>query len=208
VKIISIPSSGLVYSSNVYLVLGEWNRIEDLNTLVDVGSDSMTLDHLETIATGVGKKKVDQVVLTHCHYDHTILLPMIRERYNPTVYAFSSYLEGVDHVLEHGQCLRMGDSVFEVIHTPGHSEDSISLYNEQTGVLFVGDSPVIVRSEGGGYEEGFVKAMKDICRRNVKKIYFGHGDPIHHGAQSLLRDSLNNIRDANRRIKQIMKEAL
>jgi glyoxylase-like metal-dependent hydrolase (beta-lactamase superfamily II) len=208
VKIISVPDSGCVYSSNVYLVLGEWNRIEDINTLVDVGSDPATLDHLEKIHAGVGKKKVEQVILTHCHYDHTILLPMIRERYNPMVYAFSPYLEGVDHVLEHGQRLRMGDREFEVIHIPGHSEDSISLFNEDDGVLFVGDSPVIIRSEGGGYEEGFVKAMKNICQRNVKEIYFGHGEPILQGAQGLLTGSLKNIRNANRRIKQVMEEAI
>lgn len=206
-KIISIPGNGHVYSSNVYLVLGEWKRIEDLNTLVDVGNDPAILDYLEKINTGLGKKKVEQVVLTHCHSDHTALLSLIRKQYNPTVYAFSPYLEGVDCVLKHGQRLRMGDREFEVIHTPGHSEDSITLFNEEDGVLFVGDSQVIVRSGGGGYEEGFVKAMKNICQRNVKEIYFGHGDPICQGAQSLLMDSLKNIRGANRKIKQVMKEA-
>jgi glyoxylase-like metal-dependent hydrolase (beta-lactamase superfamily II) len=102
----------------------------------------------------------------------------------------------------------MGDQEFEVIHTPGHSEDSISLFNEENGVLFVGDSQVIVRSGGGGYEEGFVKAMKNICQRNVKAIYFGHGEPILQGAQSLLMDSLKNIRSANRKFKQVMEEAI
>jgi len=207
VKIISVPGIGHVYSSNVYLVLGEWKRIEDINTLVDVGSDPSILDQLEIIPTGVGKKKVEQVVLTHCHSDHTALLSLIRERYHPTVFAFSAYLEGVDHVLEHGQRLLMGDRVFEVIHTPGHSEDSISLFNEDHGILFVGDAPVIVRSGGGGHEKGFVQAMKNICQRNVKEIYFGHGDPICQGAQSLLTDSLKNIREANREFKQVMKEA-
>jgi glyoxylase-like metal-dependent hydrolase (beta-lactamase superfamily II) len=208
VKIISVPDSGLVYSSNVYLVQGEWRRIEDINTLVDVGNDPAILDQLEKMNTGLGKKKVEQVVLTHCHSDHTGLLSLIRERYNPTVFAFSPYLEGVDHVLEHGQRLRMGDREYDVIHTPGHSEDSICLFNEEDGVLFVGDAQVIVRSGVGGYEEGFVQAMKNICQRNVKEIYFGHGDPICEGVQGLLTYSLKNIRAANRRTKQVMKEAV
>ncbi len=207
-KIISVPDSGLVYSSNVYLVQGEWKRIEDINTLVDVGNDPAILDQLEKMNTGLGKKKVEQVVLTHCHSDHTGLLSLIRERYNPTVFAFSPYLEGVDHVLEHGQRLRMGDREYDVIHTPGHSEDSICLFNEEDGILFVGDAQVIVRSGVGGYEEGFVQAMKNICQRNVKEIYFGHGDPICEGVQGLLTYSLKNIRAANRRTKQVMKEAV
>ena len=193
-KIISVQGAGRIYSSNVYLVLGDWNRIEDLNTLVDVGNDPAVLDQLEEMHTGVGKKKVEQVVLTHSHSDHTALLPLIRERYNPTVFAFSPYLDGVDHVLKHGQLLRMGDREFEVIHTPGHSDDSISLFNVEDGLLFVGDTPVIIRSQGGSYEEGFVQAMQNICHRNVKKIYFGHGEPICQGVQSLLAASLANIR--------------
>ncbi len=195
-KIISVQVSGRIYSSNVYLVLGDWNRIEDINTLVDVGSDPAILDRLEEMHTGVGKKKVEQVVLTHSHSDHTAMLPLIRERYKPTVSAFSPYLDGVDHVLKHGQRLQMGDREFEVIHTPGHSDDSISLFNEQDGVLFVGDTTIIIRSQDGSYEDGFIQAMQNICHRNVKKIYFGHGEPICQGVQSLLVASLANIRGA------------
>jgi glyoxylase-like metal-dependent hydrolase (beta-lactamase superfamily II) len=175
-----------------------------MNTLVDVGSDPAILDQLEGIHTGVGKKKVEQVVLTHSHSDHTALLPLIRERYNPAVFTFSPYLDGVHHLLRHGQRLRMGDREFEVIHTPGHSDDSISLFNEDDGVLFVGDTPVIVRSEEGAYEDCFIKAMEDICRRSVRKIYFGHGEMICEGAQSLLADSLRNIRATKRRLKQVI----
>jgi glyoxylase-like metal-dependent hydrolase (beta-lactamase superfamily II) len=201
VKIISVTGSGNIYSSNVYMVLGDWKRIEDINTLVDVGSDPVALDNIEATATGLGKKKVEQVVLTHCHSDHTALLSVIRERYKPVVYAFSPYLEGVDCVLKHGQRLRMGDRDFEVIHTPGHSEDSICLFNEDEGVLFVGDTQVIVRPGNAEYEERFVRAMEDICRRSVKEIYFGHGAPLCQGVQRMLWDSLRNIREANSRLK-------
>ena len=89
-KIIPVQGSGRIYSSNVYLVLGDWNRIEDINTLVDVGSDPAILDRLEEMHTGVGKKKVEQVVLTHSHSDHTAMLPLIRERYKPTVFCIFS----------------------------------------------------------------------------------------------------------------------
>jgi glyoxylase-like metal-dependent hydrolase (beta-lactamase superfamily II) len=196
VKIIPAQLSGRIYSSNVYLVLGDWNRIVDINTLVDVGGDPAIMDQLEEMHTGVGKKKVEQVVLTHSHSDHIAMLPLIRERYNPTVFAFSPYLDGVDHVLKHGQRLQMGDREFEVIHTPGHSDDSICLFNEEDGVLFVGDTAVIIRSQSGSYEDGFVQAMQNICHRNVKTIYFGHDEPISQGAQDLLMASLENIRGA------------
>ena len=201
-KIRRLENSGCIYSSNVYLIMGDWKRIADVNTLVDVGSDPDILDHLERINTGLGKEKIEQVVLTHSHPDHISLLPLIRERYHPTVFAFSSFMPGVDHVLEQGQHIWMGDRDFEVIHTPGHSIDSISLFNEDEGVLFVGDAPVVINSTDGGHEDGFVRALSDICQRSVIKIYFGHGDPILKGARSILTGSLANARKANGQMKQ------
>jgi len=205
VKIRRLENSGRIYSSNVYLIMGDWKRIADLNTLVDVGSDPAILDHLERINPGAGKRKIDQVVLTHSHFDHTSLLPMIRERYQPKVFAFSPFMTGIDHVLEQGQHIWIGDRDFEVIHIPGHSMDSIALFNEDEGVLFVGDSPVVVNSSDGGHEEGFVLALCDICQRNVNKIYFGHGDPILKEARSLLNGSLANARKANGQKKHAVR---
>jgi glyoxylase-like metal-dependent hydrolase (beta-lactamase superfamily II) len=186
-----LRTSGRIYSSNVYLILGDWKGLGDPNTLVDVGADPAVLDRLEELDTGLGKPKIERVVLTHSHSDHVALLP--------EVHAFSPYLDGVDHVLAPGEHLRLGDRDFEVIHTPGHSTDSICLFNEAEGVLFAGDSPVLTRSTDGGHEAGFVNALREICQRDVREIYFGHGAPVVEGVRSLLLDSLANVREPARR---------
>ena len=193
-KIIPILGNKNVYSSNVYMILGDWKHIGDMTTLVDVGNDPSIIDMIKTMNTGVGKHKVDQVILTHDHSDHTGILPLIKAAFHPKVYAFSQFMEGVDHILKHGDMLRMGDCDFEVLHTPGHSSDSICLYNKEHGDLFVGDTPVIIRSGGGAYENGFYQAMMDLCRRHIKTIYFGHGDPLVQNAQDVLRTSLKIVR--------------
>ena len=36
-RIVTLENSGEVYTSQVYLVLGDSSRLEDVNTLVDVG---------------------------------------------------------------------------------------------------------------------------------------------------------------------------
>ena len=69
-KVISLKRHPKAYSCNAYLVLGSWNRLEDMNTLVDVGIDGFVIDEIERISTGCGKKPVEQVVLTHGHFDH------------------------------------------------------------------------------------------------------------------------------------------
>ena len=70
-KIINLTENSTVYTSNVYLVLGSWNSLSDVNTLFDVGRDPNILEILNNTSTGFGKKRVEQVVLTHSHYDHT-----------------------------------------------------------------------------------------------------------------------------------------
>ncbi len=197
-KIIQIKGSDHVYTSNVFLILGDWKRIEDINTLVDVGSDPGIVHTIDQLNTGIGKNSVEQVIITHNHSDHTSILPLIRKTFNPKIYAFSQFLEGVDQVLKNGDKLRVGDRTCEIIHTPGHSSDSISLYIEEDEVLLVGDAPLVIRSVGGAYEDDFVQALKGLCQRKIRKIYFGHGDPVLQDAHTLLVESLRNVRKSVR----------
>jgi glyoxylase-like metal-dependent hydrolase (beta-lactamase superfamily II) len=188
-RILRLENSGQIYTSEVYLVLGGTSRLEDLNTLVDVGQDPAILASLERAPTGVGKWPVEQVVLTHGHSDHCALLPLIREAFHPRVFAFSPSIQGVDGRLRDGDQIKMGDEYFEVIHTPGHSSDSICLYNETEGVLFAGDSPLPIASFGGTYEAGFLAALDKLCARDVRRIYFGHGAPLAERCNQRLRES-------------------
>ncbi len=197
-KVINIPVAPHLYSSNVYLVLGDWKRIEDPNTLIDVGSDPGIVQALNLFDTGIGKNKVEQVILTHCHSDHTAALPAIIEAFHPKVYALSPFTDGIDSVLKNGDRLRIGERMAEIIHTPGHSSDSLSVYIEEEGALFVGDAPVIIRAAGGGYEADYLDALMELNLRNVRSIYFGHGEPLLTGAQEALLESLKNVRKSLR----------
>ena len=188
-------SHGKIYTCNVYLIRGDWNAIADVNTLIDVGSDPAVIDRIKAIPTGVGKKAVDQVILTHGHSDHTAILPAIRETFDPVVCAFSRFA-GADELLEDGQMLRIGDRMFEIMHTPGHSSDSVCLYCESDGVLFSGDTPVIIRSSEGSYRDDFVRVLEELCCKNVQTIYSGHGAPIARGGADLICESLGNVRKA------------
>ena len=192
-KIINLTENSTIYTSNVYLVLGSWNTLKDVNTLVDVGRDPMMIDMLNEAPTGVGKKKVDQVVFTHNHYDHTAMLGVVLEKFSPAVCAFSSFMKKVDRVLKDGDKIQMGDREFEVLHVPGHSQDSICLYNNQEKILFAGDTPLIIRHKDSSYDENFITALKRISSRKINTIYFGHGKPLTKNCDQIIRNSLHNI---------------
>jgi len=195
-KVINLTEGSTVYTSNVYLILGSHNALEDVNTLVDVGRDPVVMEKIERAATGVGKHRVEQVVLTHGHFDHAELLTPIRERFQPRVYAFSRSVKGVDHLLRDGDSVQMGDCSFEVIHAPCHSNDSLCLYCEQESVLFAGDTPLSIRSADGSYDASLEQLLATLCQRDIHTIYPGHGQPINDRVSDLLRISLSNVRKA------------
>lgn len=198
-RILRLGNSGATYTSNVYLLLGDWSGIGDVNTLIDVGRDPAVMDSLKGAPTGVGKRAVEQVILTHGHYDHSEMLGRIRSEYAPRVFAHDGSLEGVDEGLIDGQTVRAGDQVLEVIHAPGHSSDSVCLYCEQNGALFAGDVPLLTASSDGAYESGYAAALKKICARDVRSIHFGHGEPLLEGCNARLQNTYDIVQKHVRR---------
>jgi glyoxylase-like metal-dependent hydrolase (beta-lactamase superfamily II) len=203
VKVIPLRRNPRIYSCNAYLVLGDWKRIEDVNTLVDVGTDAFLLDEIDTISTGVGKTPVEQVVLTHHHFDHAGGLQAVVARFHPRVRSFSEQRPGEDPPLEDGERIRMGDREFEVVHIPGHSQDSICLYCKEERVLFSGDTPLRIRHSGGSYAAGYVEALERMARWSVDAIYSGHDPPMIGGGTRMIQDTLRNVKrgDDDRRWK-------
>jgi len=195
-KVIQLNNNSAVYSCNVYLVLGDWNRIEDVNALVDGGADGSIVAEIEKLSTGVGKNAVSRVVLTHGHFDHVGGLPAIKQKYNPEIFAFMG-IDDMSGFLYDGQIIRLGDRDFEVLHTPGHSQDSICLYCEQERVLFSGDTTLDIKTPGGSYTEEFVDVLEKIARQDIDIIYSGHGRPVTEKAGEMIRNTLVNVRKSH-----------
>ena len=70
--------------------------------------------------------------------------------------------------LREGEQLRIGDLVFDILHTPGHSEGSVCLYEERLGLMLSGDV-LFAGSYGrtdlpGGNDEQMVASLARLAR--------------------------------------------
>lgn len=191
-KILTLRKSPKSYSCNSYLVLGDWNRIDDVNTVIDPGVDDFILQEIAQVSTGVGKVPVQQIILTHNHFDHCTGVPALKKRFGCRVFA---YADGpfVDARLRDGEILRGGDGFLEVLHTPGHSTDSICVYAPSIHALFCGDTQLRVMAPGGSYDREYLEALKRLSELKVDRIYSGHEDPVLNGGQEMIAMTLEHV---------------
>ncbi len=181
-----------VYSCNVYLVRGDWNAINDVNTLIDVGTDGFILEELSTMSTGVGKRRVEQVVLTHEHFDHSGGLSKVIAEFAPTVIAYSM-IQGVTDKAKDGKWIKVGDRDAQILHTPGHSNDSICIYVPDEAALFSGDTQLSIKTPGGTYSQEYLNVLQRLYRLKINAVYPGHDDPIFSGIREMLEETIENV---------------
>lgn len=192
-KVVPLRSPGPVYSGWAYLLLGEWNRLDDVNTLIDTGTDGGIVDLLQSVSTGIGKRQVDQVILTHSHFDHAGGVPRVTATYDCPV-AAGAPGDGVTHVLQDGDVLRVADREAEIIRCAEHSMDSLCIYVREEGALFTGDTPMSIHAAGGTYSEDFVHVLERLTSLRVNALYTGHDAPVLQGAQELIAATLRTVR--------------
>lgn len=139
--------------TNCYIIVDE----ETKETLVidpagEIDKISEMLDLLQA--------KLKYIYLTHCHGDHTGAVVELKKKYggrilihriesenlnNPQVTL--NYYIGVPEIeleensrIDDDDLIHIGDLEFKVIHTPGHTNGSTSLYCEKEKMVFSGDT--------------------------------------------------------------------
>jgi hydroxyacylglutathione hydrolase len=121
------------------------------------------------------------VLLTHVHHGHVNGLPTLQKVYEASVYAAEpERLEAPPTHVGEGNILHCGSFTFEVLETPGHSNDSVCFLTN--GMLFTGDSLSAgsIGRTATGYERALL--LSSIRKRILSLeedvlIFPGHGPP-------------------------------
>lgn len=155
---------------------------------------------LERLGLGIGD--IDLVIATHCHPDHVEAVKLFeKHRALFAVHEMDWVLakemgRTLGASLELDSCppsffLGEGDLAvkgfdFQIIHTPGHSPGSISLYWPEQKALFTGD---VIFKGGlgrtdlpGGDGATLKESIKRLSHLEVDRLLPGHGDVIQDAA--------------------------
>ena len=141
-------------ATNSFLVWDDENHA----IIVDAPPESF-----EQVAAAIEERSLapGALVLTHSHWDHTADVNKYKERFGSGMiiyihpddaYRLKDPMKHLlwpiplhmdpttpDAFLHHGDVLTLGALRYQVMHTPGHTEGSISLYDPATHILFSGD---------------------------------------------------------------------
>ncbi len=158
-----------------------------------------------------------RIINTHCHFDHIMGVEFIREKYN---IPFSAHPEDaiwiekateqghmfgvevkpvqpIDSFLNENDKIKFGNTVFEIMHIPGHAPGHVVFYNKENNFLIAGD--VLFYGSIGrtdlpmGNHEALVSNIKSklFVLPDETKVYPGHGPETSIGFEKHTNPFLN-----------------
>ncbi len=183
-------------SSNVYIIQEETGEL----SMIDVGNNVLLLSQMS--GAGLDPRKVTKIVVTHAHLDHLGALVGILSNAQPDVYIHErdapyanlwELFEAAQVPSENIKLLRGGETLdimggVKILHTPGHTPGSISVYHESSQTLFSGDSIgriSICPDDPVGCLEAYMSSLNWVIEKRVKYILPGHGMPIFFEKESM-----------------------
>lgn len=188
--------------TNCYVVADELNGS---GVIIDPGGDAgKILKVVERLGI-----KVSMVINTHGHFDHIManreiveatgaLLAIHRDDESLLRKGGGLFFLGVfvsspppNLFLQEGDEVKVGKAYLKVIHTPGHSPGSISLYSPEEGVLFCGDVLFYMGVGRWDFPGGDYRVLMDSILNKLLVlpdetiVYPGHGPSTTIGQEKL-----------------------
>ncbi len=182
---------GYVDSANLYALDGE------PLVLVDAGNDSTAFTDLAR--AGHPPFTIRRIALTHGHYDHALGILDLLNRYESlrgslevlmhedgpaTLQNLVREKGGTIRTIADGERLDLAGLSIEVLHTPGHTVDSVCFYEGESRTMFTGDTVLTVEGSlpmpdpaAGGSLAAYLASLRRLSTLDIDFVCPGHGRP-------------------------------
>ncbi|MFX0209776.1 MAG: MBL fold metallo-hydrolase [Candidatus Hodarchaeota archaeon] len=173
---------------------------------------------IEILEEAIVRRKITQILLTHGHIDHVGGIMALQSKLDLEVITSeieakhlksgdSSYIEpfmgskcrpiDISQDVFEGDVLNVGNFSFEVLHTPGHTHGSISLWDEKNQLLVSGDTVFPEGSFGrtdlhSGNSKDLLESLKRLSKLEIQVLLPGHMSPV----ISTSRSPLNSVKQS------------
>ncbi|UOQ94817.1 MBL fold metallo-hydrolase [Halobacillus shinanisalinarum] len=172
---------------------------------------------------------IELVTLTHSHEDHTGTASWIQENREIPIYIhekginicaqscpYPKYRQMAWGIRKEFTALPLGETIqsrsqkWKVIYTPGHADDHISLFHEETGRLFSGDlfvdpkTKVIMDSESIPV---IMNSIRTLLSYDFESMFCCHAGYIQDGKR-MLKQKLTYLENLCSEVNSLHKEGL
>ena len=192
--------------TNCYIIFDEKSK-EIM--CIDPAGDAPELSYM---IQNILKGNLKYIYLTHCHGDHIGGVAELKDRCGGKILIHRDDAQGLndkninlsgiidipeitleaDSRVDDGDSIHLGNLEFKVIHTPGHTMGSSSLYCDKEKCLFSGDT---IFSGTWGRTDLPTSSREDIMKSITEKliklpddtiVYPGHGKPTRIGDEKII----------------------
>ncbi len=155
-------------------------------TVIDPGPNDLA--HWRHVAAAAESRgaRIEQILLTHGHLDHSAGARLFAESAGCTVRALDAQHQYGSEGLVGGDVLELSGVEIQVISTPGHSSDSLSFYLPQDSSVLTGDTVLGRGTTVVAYPDGTLVEYLDSLHRlrdlvaaaQLTAILPGHGPTL------------------------------
>ena len=169
--------------NNTYLIAGRHGSA----TLVDAGVGEA--NHLADLASALGPRRLEAVLVTHGHRDHAAGAPAIAAAHPAAAFRKRPW-PGEDaqysvpwRSLDEGDVVQVGDEPLITLHTPGHSPDHLAFWHDDSRTAFTGDlvvlgSSVMIHWSRGGDLGQYMASLERLLALEPRRLLPAHGPAI------------------------------
>ncbi len=103
--------------------------------------------------------------------------------------------------------LHVGKKTLQLMHTPGHTPDSISVLFKEDRIMFAGDTMMPIPFIVDGNPDDMVRSLQSFLAMGLENVVQGHGEVILRGEiDEAVRSGVKYLETARRKVDQAIKK--